>query len=493
MYCRTGIQIVISLYAVRILLQNLGIYDYGVYNTIGSVVVMSSFITSALSSSTQRYISYALGENDIIKLSSTVKISQKLHLLLAIIVLMLCEIVGYIFVYYYMNIEDWRRNEVYVVLQFSILTFFINVILVPYRAVLIAYERFDVISVATVVESVNKLFIAWIIGLWWIYSKLTFYSFLFVIVTIISFLIHYCFFTKYNKEFMDIQTSDSILIKGMLGFSGWNFLGGMGQVLVNQLSNMFLNVFCGPVVNAAQGVAMQVNGVVSRFVQDFMSAISPQITKSFSAKDYEYLDKVVYSSIKLSFFLIFAISVPLVFNIEYILSLWLKEVPEYVPSFIRLLMINSCIISLTGSISSLVEANGKIKFTQINYTVVMILTTLGCFILLKNGYPPCVVYYMLILSTIGSMIVRLFFATRYKLIRIGYFFKVLVGGILPFVVCYIGIYYLLFVIISPIHRGLNTLVLSIIVSLIFLPIYGYYIYLSQTEKQFVISLVRKKS
>lgn len=489
MYLRTGIQIVVSLYAVRIVLKNLGIYDYGVYNTIGSIVVMSSFITSAMSSSTQRYISYALGESDLQKLSKTLNISKKLHLALGGIVFLICEIVGYVFIDKYMTIDPARKMEVLIVLQLSIITFFFNVVLVPFRAVLIAYERFDVISITTIVESVNKLLIAWFIGLWYIYSRLVTYTFLFAIITLVTFLLLFYFYRSYSAKLPGDNGYDKQLIKDMIGFSSWNFLGGFGQVLVHQLTNMFLNVFCGPIVNAAQGVANQVNGVVSRFVQDFMSAVNPQIIKSFSAKDYAYLNKVTYSSIKMSFFLIYALSIPLSFNIDYILSVWLNEVPQYVPGFIKLLLLNSCVLSLTGSISFLVEANGKIKYAQIGYTIIMALTTAGCYYLLKTGYEAYVVYYMLIASSVGCLFIRLCVAWRYGLISIHDFSRVVVANILPLSLSYFLLFYIIFYFFRL--SGLTAFFISILMSLLYLPVYGYVFYLSDFERIFVKSLIKR--
>ena len=223
-----------------------------------------------------------------------------------------------------------------------------------------------------------------------------------------------------------------------------------------------------------------------------MSAVTPQITKSFSSQDYDYLKKVTYSSIKLSFFLIYSITVPIAFNIDYILSLWLHEVPVYVSGFIKLLMVNSCVVSLTGSISALVEANGNVKYTQICYTIVMILSTCGSYFLLSHKFSPNSIYYMLLFSTVGSMIIRLYFAKRYNLIRLKDFLKVLLSSIFPLCFCYFFIFYIIFEFLSN-SQGLEAILISFVISIVFLPLYGYFIFLSSTEKGLINSLLHKKN
>lgn len=486
MYLRTGLQTIITLFSVRIVLSNLGVVDFGLYNTIGSIVVLCAFVTSALSSSTQRFISFELGRNDNEGLSNVYYESVKLHKYLSLIIAAICEVIGLVFIFKYMNVDSDRRWEMALVLQLSIACFVYNIILVPFRAVLTAYERFDRISVLTIVEAVLKLAIAYLVGMF-IYYRLIIYAILFLLITVIVFYSYRTCSRRYTKNYLRYSTLDRKQLRNMLSFSGWNFLGGLGQVLMNQFSSMIINVFCGPIVNAAQSIATQVNSYVNKFTQDFISSIQPQIVKSFASKDNTYLDKVVFSGLKLSYYLIVGVSVPLAFNIELVLRLWLGEYPSFVPVFIRLLLINSAVVAATGTISTLIESNGNIKWTQISYTVVMVFCTIISSAKLYLTNDPVWVYYSMILSSVLCLIIRVYISCRFRLMNLEQYLKVVVLYLVPYTICYLLLFYALK---SYLYVGeISFALVSIVFSIFFIPIYGYTVFLNSEERGFLKRII----
>lgn len=486
MYVRTGLQMLITLYSVRILLASLGVFDYGLYNTIGSIVVLCSFLTSALANSTQRFISFELGNNNMQKLALVYYGSLKIHRYLSLLIVAICEVVGLVFIYNYMNVPQDRLVEMSLVLQFSILVFVYNILIVPYRAILTAYERFDWISILTIVESILKLTIAYLISCF-SSNRIILYALFFLLITMIIFHLYQFGSRKYTVILKPFSGIDVLVLKKMVSFGGWNFLGGIGQVTMNQLSNMMINVFCGPLVNAAQAIATQVNSYVNKFIQDFLSAIQPQIVKSFASNDDSYLRKVVFSGMKLSFFLIVAVAVPIAFNIEFILTLWLKEYPDFVPVFIKLLLVNSAIVAATGTLSTLIESNGNIKWTQISYTIVLISCTLLSYFGLKFTHDANWIYYSLILSSVLCLLVRVYFAKKFGLICLSDYLLLFVKCFIPYTVVYLALYYVLSMFLN--NSGILYLGCSILLAILFLPSYGYYIFLNSVEQNFVKNIV----
>lgn len=489
LYLRTGFQAIISLFAVRIILNGLGQVDYGLYNTIGSIVVLSLFINSALSSATERYISFYLGREDYETLSKVYLLAVRLHRLIALGTFLLTEIVGYVFITYYMNVEDFRRPEMLIVLQFSLIALCLNILIVPYRAMLSSHERFDILSIITVIEAILKLGSAYLVLLF-ASHRIVIYAISIMVITLMAYVITKYKNMQYTHKLNKDIGYDKIMMKEMLSFSGWNFMGGFGFAMVNQVTNMVLNVFCGAVINAAQAIANNVSSYVAKFVADFMSAIHPQITKSFSAKDSTYLEGVVFSGIKLSFFLMYAVSIPLIFNLDFILTVWLKNPPEYVNAFIIVLLINSCVTALTGTISMLIEANAKIKYTQLSYTAVMVVCSVVAWILISKTHNPMFAYYSILVIGVLCLIIRLYFARLYKLIKLREYITTLVIYILPFTVTYYGVYMLAFVIFDI--KGWQALFFSGIISALFLSLYGWFLFLSKRERCLVLNIVKKR-
>ena len=364
LYFRMLFMMVVSLYTSRVILNALGVEDFGIYNVVGGVVAMFSVISGSLSAAISRFITYELGKVDQSKLNKIFSASVTIQLLLSLIIVVLIESVGVWFLNAKMTIPAERMTAANWVLQFSIVTFVIGLISVPYNAAIIAHEKMSAFAYISILEAVGKLAIAFLIMVSPM-DRLIFYAILMCVVgLIVRFTYgHYC-----KKHFAECTYHfhwDKTLLKTMSGFAGWQFFGTGSYMLMTQGVNILLNFFFGPIVNAARGVAVQVDGVVQQFVNNFTTAINPQITKSYAAGNKEYMFQLIYSGAKYSFFLVLFFAVPIMLEANYILELWLKNVPEHTDSFLRLIIAIDLLYVLSNTMMTAMTATGDIKKYQI--------------------------------------------------------------------------------------------------------------------------------
>ena len=321
LYVRMLFMMAVSLYTSRVILNALGVEDYGIYNVVGGVVAMFSIISGSLSAAISRFITFELGKGDIDKLKKTFSAAVTIQLLLSLIIVILIESVGVWFLNFKMTIPSDRMAAANWVLQFSIVTFVINLVSVPYNATIIAHERMSAFAYISILEAVGKLAIAFLIMVSPI-DRLVFYAILMCGVAVIVRLTYgyYC-----KRHFSECRYSfrwDKEILVKMFGFAGWNFIGASSAILRDQGGNIVINLFYGPAVNAARGIAMQVNGAVTGFVSNFMTALNPQITKSYAAGDRAYMMTLIYQGARLSFYMLLLLSLPVFLNTHYILVIW---------------------------------------------------------------------------------------------------------------------------------------------------------------------------
>ena len=301
LYVRMLFMMGISLYTSRVVLNTLGIEDYGIYNVVGGVVAMFGFINGSMSSATQRYITFALGKGDKQRLQTVFSTTLQIHTLIALIIILLGETIGLWFLYNKMQIPADRMDAAFWVLQCSIISTVVMIVSVPYNADIIAHEKMSAFAYISILEVVLKLMIVYMLVIF-SFDKLILYSFLILSIQV---LIRFCYSIYCNRHFEETKYKnvwDKSLFKEMTGFAGWSMFGNLAGVLFNQGLNMLLNVFFGPVVNAARGVAVQVQNAVQQFVGNFQMALNPQITKTYAQGDLESMHKLMYRSAKFSFF-----------------------------------------------------------------------------------------------------------------------------------------------------------------------------------------------
>lgn len=387
LYFRMILMMIVTLYTSRVILNALGIEDFGIYNVVGGVVAMFTVISGTLSAAISRFITYELGKGDKSKLNKIFSASVTIQLLLSLIIVVLIESVGVWFLNAKLTIPESRMVAANWVLQFSIVTFVINLISVPYNAAIIAHEKMSAFAYISILEAVCKLSIAFLIMISPI-DRLIFYAILMCIVSIIIRVTygHYC--KKHFDECTYHFHWDKEILKKMFGFAGWNFIGASSAVLRDQGGNIVINLFFGPSVNAARGIAIQVNHAITGFVQNFMTALNPQITKSYASGNKEYMMTLIFQGARLSFYMLLLLSLPILVNTHYILVIWLKIVPDHAVLFVQLTLIFTMSESISIPLITAMLATGKIRNYQIVVGGLQMMNLPISYICLKLGCIP---------------------------------------------------------------------------------------------------------
>ena len=398
---------VVSLYTSRVILNALGVEDFGIYNVVGGVVAMFTVISGSLSAAISRFITYELGIGDQSKLKKIFSASVTIQLLLSFIIVILIESLGVWFLNAKMTIPESRITAANWVLQFSIITFVINLISVPYNAAIIAHEKMSAFAYISILEAVGKLAIAFLI-MWSPIDKLVYYAILMCTVAVVVRLTygHYC-----KKHFAECTYHfhwDKDILKKMFGFAGWNFIGAASVVLRDQGGNIVINLFYGPAVNAARGIAIQVNNAVTGFVTNFMTALNPQITKSYASGDRVYMMTLIYQGARLSYYMLLLLSLPILVNTHYILVIWLKLVPEHAVLFVQLILIFAMSESISNPLITAMLATGKIRNYQIVVGGLHIMNLPISYICLRLGCIPESVLIVAIIISQCCLVARLY-------------------------------------------------------------------------------------
>jgi O-antigen/teichoic acid export membrane protein len=440
LYVRMVFIVLIGLYTSRIVLSVLGVSDYGIFNVVGGVVSMLAFLNSAMVAASQRFISYELGRGEDSEINVVFSTSFYIHLTIALIVFVLSEAVGIWFVNTHLNIPDTRMVAANWVFQASIIIFILTIITVPYNSSVIAHEHMSVFAIVSIVDAILKLVL--IVFLKYIPTdKLILYSILMIGVSFVDFLIYFIYSRKNFAECRKIVKPATKKFKEMFSFAGWNVFGNIGSSFKEQCVSIVINIFCGTAVNAARGVAIQVNNIVNTFSSNVVMAINPQITKQYAAGDIGGSKKLVFASAKYSFFMLMLIAIPVYINKDYLLDLWLVEVPEYSSSFLAVILLVSLIYSLSAPITTALQATGRIKIFQIGVSSIMLLDIPAAYLLLKIGFSPVIA----ILPSLATNTLCLIF--RFSLIRryipqynlheyyIGVVLRSLVVFVISFILC----------------------------------------------------------
>lgn len=408
LYMRMLFLMVISLYTSRVVLKALGIEDFGIYNVVGGVVGMFSIISGSLSASITRFLNYEMGKGTSSKLNHIFCSSVTIQLVLSAIVFIIAETIGLWFLNQKMSIPAERLIATNWVYQLSIFTFIINLISVPYNAVIIAHEKMSVFAYISIFEGLSKLLIAFSISISPIDHLISYSASMCSIAIIVRFVYgRYC--SGHFEECKFKIVFDKEQLKEMFAFAGWNFIGAIAGVLRDQGGNVILNLFCGPVVNAAKGISSQVNNAVVGFVTNFTMALNPQITQSYSAGNREYMQVLIYQGAKLAYFVLFLLSLPIIINTPFILKIWLGDYPDYTVSFVRLTLILSMWESIASPMSTGLLATGRIKWYQIWVGGLNLLNIPLSYLLLRFGFSPNIVLIVAIILSQFALFLRLYF------------------------------------------------------------------------------------
>ena len=387
LYIRMFALMLVGLYASRVVLAALGENDYGIYNVVGGVVAMFTIISGALNSAVQRFITFEMGKGEGGQLNKVYSTAVLIQLILGLVVVALAEPLGLWFIDNKMTIDPARIPAARTVLHFSLLAFVINLMSVPQMASITAHEKMSAYAWIGVLDGTLRLVVAILIA----HSsadRLVMYSALMAAVVIVVRAAYGLYCRTHFPECRFRPIFDRQLIKEMFSFAGWNFIGVTSGVLRDHGGNILVNLFSSPAVNAARGVAVQLNGAVQGFVTNFMTAVNPQITKSYAAGDHEYMFSLVRRSSRLSFCLLYLLALPVIFNAEYLLGIWLKEVPAHAPLFVQLFLIFALSESLSNPMITAMLATGDIRRYQLVVGGLQLLNLPVSYICLKLGAIP---------------------------------------------------------------------------------------------------------
>ena len=489
LYLRMFLTMAISLYTSRVVLSTLGIEDYGTYNVVGGVVVMFTFINGAMSTATMRYITFELGRGNIERLKTVFRTSIQVFVILAFIIVLLSETIGLWFLYHKLTIAPDRMTAALWVFQISIIDCVLRMIVIPFNAEVISHEKMSTFAYLSILDVTLKLIIVYLLQVI-PFDKLIIYALLMFAVSIIHISIYliYCFkhFPEINFQFR----LDKPLLKEMTSFAGWGLFGNLAGVLYNQGLNMLLNIFFGPVVNAARGVALQVQGTVQSFIVNFQMALNPQITKSYAKGNLDRMHTLIFTSSKFSFYLLFILALPITIEANQILGVWLKEVPNHSVSFIRLLFSIALIETLANPLVISNQATGKVKKYQIVVGGIQLLIVPIAYIVLKLGGNPESVYLVQFVIMLCAQIARIFMIKPLIQLPLKKYFNEVIVRVL--IVAITAPIIPLFIYFNTHVMSTTNFFMVCLFSVISVFISIYLIGITQNERQMILSYLQKR-
>lgn len=476
----------ITLYTTRAVLHMLGVEDYGVYNVVCGFVSMFTFLSTSLSNGIQRFFNYELGKNGIEGACRVFNTSLIIQIALTVLIIIILESLGLWYISNKMVIPENRMVAAQWIFQFSIFSFAFVIIQAPYLAAVMAHERMDFFAIVSVLDAIFKLGIVFIIpclhG-----DNLILYGLLVAFISVFNFL---CYFLYSKNKFQEIEIKhifDKKLFNNMLGFSGWNVFGSLSGVMKEQGINLVINLFFGPVVNAARGVAAQVNNGLQGFVTTITTPVRPQVVQSYACGDYVRTMNLTFSISKLSCVVLYIMALPVICEIDYILSLWLGDnVPEHANMFIVIVILVSFVNNLNSAVSGVIHASGRMRNYQLITSFISILCIPGAYISLKMGASPEIALFMVFLFSALSQYSALLILKSIINYKLSIYLNNVLLPLFWFVICTSPIPILFRLLLEEsLLRLVIVVSISILISLISL----YYIVLNRSEKQLLLQML----
>lgn len=408
LYFRMCLVMLVTLYMSRIVLKVLGVSDYGVFNVVAGIVTMLGFITGPLAGASSRYITVAIGERNEGRLRVVFATTMWVQIYLSAFVVLLAETLGLWFVLNKLVIPEDRLVSAFWIYQFSIVTSVLSFLSVPYNALIIAHEKMSAFAYISIVEVGCKFLAAYMLQLMH-GDHLIIYGLMLMVIQLLLRMIYAMYCKRKFPESRSIRTFEKKLLKEIFSYSGWCSLGYLAVVGYTQGINVLLNLFFGPVVNAARGIAVQVQAAISQMCNNFQTAINPQITKSYASKDFKYMHFLVVASSKYSFLIMLVFIVPVIINIPYILELWLGNFPSHTITFVRLTLAVALLESLKNPILTAIHATGLIKkFQIIEGSVLLLIVPISYTLLSWKHLPPELVFVVYLCVEFITQIIRLY-------------------------------------------------------------------------------------
>ncbi len=483
LYFRVLLTLVLSLFTTRIVLQALGVEDYGVYNVVGGFVALFTILSNTLAAATSRFITYELGNEKSGRVSVIFKTTRLIMVIIAGIIILLAETVGLWFVNAKLNIPASQIGAANWVYQLSLASLIINIISVSYGALIIGHEKMSVFAYVGIGTALAKLGGALILLALPIH-RLMAYAWLLLIIEL-TVRIFYTFYCRHTFDFLRIKTRyDFRILKKIFAFSGWNFIGSGAGIIRDQGINILLNIFFSTIVNAARGIALQVIGAVTTFYTSFLMALNPQITKSFAAGEKDGCLKLAINGSRFGYLMTFLIGLPLLLETPFVLRLWLGEIPEYSVVFVRILLITALVDSLSSTLMTLALATGDIAKYQLVIGGLNLLIVPTIYIVLKLGGNPQSALIVSLIFSVLALGVRLIILKDLAGLSLRYYFNsvILKVGIVTIVASVIPYITYRHFYLENLPNALIVIIISIVSTLVGILTIG----LSRSERDMVL-------
>ncbi len=477
----------VNLFSFRILLQALGVDNYGIYNVVGGVVVLFSFISAALNQSTQRYLSYYIGKNQENDISKIYSMSVNVHLIFGTGILIIAESVGLWIVFNVLNLPPNRGTEIFWLYQISIMTFIVSIIKSPLNSAIISFEKFGFYSYLSIFEAFVKLGGVYLLISVPADTRLIIYALIILIITVgcWGWAALYC--KKNIQAIKYVPLWDKNLFKDLLAFNGWNMLGGISNITANQGLNMIFNVFCGVAVNAAMGICNQIFSTLSSFVSNFQTAFNPQITKSYAGGDRNEFFSFLFSTSRLSFCLMLCLGMPIIVCCGEIMKIWLGQVPQYAVPFTQLMLVFSLIDALSGPLWVSAQAAGNIKNYMLIMSGLIMLNLPASILILWLGFSPVYVILFRVILNLITHFVRIGYLSRLICFPAMKYIK---EAMLPTTLSVVISFPLSFL-IKQLTHGIEGTIFTCLFSILISAVTSYFIVLSNSERTYAISVIKK--
>lgn len=422
LYIRMLLIMAVTLYTSRVVLDTLGVTDFGIYNAVAGIVAMMGFLNNSMANAVQRFLSYEMGKKNDDRVNIIFNVSLQIHVVIAFIVLIVMEIAGVWFLNSKMNIPIDRMGAAMWVFQCSVVVTIFAILQVPYNAIILAKEQMNIYAYIGIAEVVLRLLIVYVLFIGHI-DKLILYSILMMFVSVVVMMLYVIYCIRNYKESKLRIVKDKETIKSLAGFASWNMLGEIAWIFTGQGVNLLLNVFFGPVVNAARGVAYQVESAVMKFVSSFQVALNPQIIKTYAAEYHNQTIQLVYRGTRFSYYLLLLMAVPLFFEMDCILHLWLTEVPPLTVEFTQLVLVCSLVQTMSNLFATVAKAYGKIRNYQIIISIILFFNFPFSYLLLSLGFNPLSTVLVAITVQFVALVARLILTKRMINYSVREFFK----------------------------------------------------------------------
>lgn len=482
LYLRMLFLLVLSLYTSRILLDGLGVDDFGLYNVVGGIVAIFTFVCTAMSNSTLRFVTFELGKNDNQTLQDIVTVSRLIHFVLGLLIILFAETLGLWYFNHFLVVHASRVDSAFWVYQISIISCFVTLSIVPYNAMVIAHEKMSAYAVISSIDGVLKFLIALLIRVS-SYDHLVLYAVLLLFVQILDLVLYHSYCSKYFNECRLSRHINIEKVKEMSRFAGWSMIGNLAWIGYTQGLNLLLNAFFGTIVNAARGVAVQVQNAVSNFVKSFQSAINPQITKAYAQGDMTRFHDLICTSSKFAYYLVLVFVLPIFLEADYILELWLIEVPEHTVNFVRLIMLIMLIGPFETPIANGIQATGNIRTYQILEGGLLLLIVPLSYISLSWGsFPAESVFIIQFIVYVIVQIVRVYISHKDLKLSYSYYFRKIIFRVIIVTIFALPIPVVLRIMIN---QAVVNFVVVTICSLLSVLCSSYLLGLENNEKTFV--------